>query len=122
MISKVELIRSLYYFVLVVIGEVILHLSSSYFMMTNDYTFPAVVAVFLLIAWLLKANITTFIIVALLMAAYGSIAYITQFTVYTPHYPNTIQKFAPTILIKSLIYTFPILVVSVFASPKKRRN
>ncbi len=118
MISKEELIRSFFYFSLVVIGEVVLYLSTSYFMITNDYTLPAMIFVFLIIAWLLKTNLKTLGLVSVLVAIYGCVSFFTHFVVYTTEYPVTLIDFAPTIMIKTLIYTFPIAVIVALSSRK----
>jgi len=118
MISKEELIRSLFYFSLVVIGEIILHLSTTYFMMANEYTLPVMIFVFLIIAWLLRTNLITLGLVSVLVVLYGCVSYFTQFFVYAAEYPASLVEFTPTILIKTLIYTFPIVAVVVL-TPRK---
>jgi len=118
MISKQELIRAFFYFSLVVIGEVVLHLSTAYFKMANDYTLPAMIFVFLIIAWLLKTNLITLGFISILVVIYGCVSFFTQFVVYTTEYPATLLDFAPTIMVKTLIYTFPIAVMTLLTSRK----
>lgn len=118
MISKEELVKSLLYFFFMVLSEILLNLSTSYFMASNEYTMPAMIFVFILIAWLLRMGLANLGVVALLSVIYGCISYYSQYTIYAQEYPSSLIDFLPAILAKTLIYTFPLALLSVF--PRKR--
>ena len=118
MLNKEDLVKSGLYFLLVVIGELVLHFSMSYFSTINKFTMPVVLVLFSLIAWLLKCNLATLIIVACLLVLYGCVAFYSGYNAYSPDFPNTIVEFFPTILVKTLIYTFPIVLISVIGFKK----
>ena len=118
MVNREDIIKSVLYFSFVVIGELVLHFSTSYFSATNKYTMPIIVAVFFVIAWLLKTNLKTLLLAACMLALYGCLAFYLGYNAYAPDFPCTIGEFLPTVLVKTLVYTFPIALVSVITFKK----
>lgn len=119
MISKQDLIKSFSYFVLVVFGEVVLHFSSEEYLVANEYAMPATVLVYSIIAWMLKTNLKTLLVVVCLMLGYGVISFYSNFTVYVAEFPETFGEFGKTMLIKTLFYTLPLLLM-VALKPRNR--
>jgi len=119
MISKQDLIIGFSYFVMVIFGEVVLHFSTEENMVANEYAMPATIIVFSIIAWLLKTNLKTMLLVVMLMLIYGVVSYLTNFVVYISEYPENFADFASVIMIKTLFYTLPLLLM-VALKPRKR--
>ena len=104
---------------LVIFSEVVLHFSTEEYMVSNDYAMPATIVVFSIIAWLLKTDLKSFLIVVVLMLLYGVVSFLTEFSVYISDYPENFADFASVIMIKTLFYTLPLLLM-VALKPRKR--